>query len=576
MENLTPTQENTALPAGTPAPSFFERFNRSRIATIAIFAIVAVAFFFMNHWTPIWTFDDVRYSFLHSEDPLSQEKISSLADLCVSFKEHYMELNGRLSDGLFTKIFLIGDKWIFDILNTLAFCGVIALLAKICFTETRVRKIPNAFWLGIFALTWWTLPAFGTLLWVAGSANYLWSMLFFALFFIEYECAAREKFSPARLALAFVVAFIAGWMNEAFPIPFFVGAFFYAVFFKKIPSKQNLILLAGLALGFAIIVVSPGQLGRASGLLDISKLLKQATATLTSPLSSPWLLAIFVLIVILFFRAKKSGAHRSHEWQENALPIFCAIGGFVAITMISGEICETHCMGLQYWGAWFFAIIAFLRILLANKNAEKIFKIVGSALAICVVPAFIFSAYQLIEIKKEIDELFATARTTTSGFVPQKQPFYTRASETSCPWLAPLGGCDSYKLRRITGVDREVFLVEESVFDFLANDENFKNFGAFKSFHTPTMNYTIVKISPEEKALDFTKWNLGIRFFTEKFSFFEKLKHRALVAVGADKKYTTAPISEFFVFEKNGKNFVILASPKIRASLPNVVISVIR
>jgi len=576
MQNLTSKQEKQASPAETATPSFFERFNRSRVATIAIFAVVALAFFFMNHWTPIWTFDDVRYSFLHSEDPFSQERISSLADLCVSFKEHYMKLNGRLSDGLFTKVFLIGDKWIFNILNTIALCGVIAFIAKICSAGTRERKIPNAFWLGIFALTWWTLPAFGTLFWVAGSANYLWSMLFFALFFIGYEHVEREKFSPARLALAFVVAFIAGWMNEAFPIPFFVGSFFYAVIFRKIPSRQNLILLAGLALGFALIVISPGQLGRASGLLDISKLLKQATATLASPLSSPGLLAIFVALAILFFKAKKSGSHRSREWQENALPIFCAIGGFVAITMISGEICETHALGRQYWGAWFFAVVAFLRILLANKNAEKIFKIGGSALAIFAVPVVVFSAHQLIEIKEEIDELFATARTTTSGFVPQKPPFYTRASETSCPWLAPLGGCDSYKLRRITGVDREVFIVEESVFNFLANEENFKNFDAFKSFHTPTVNYTIVKISPEEKAIDFTKWNLGIRFFTEKFSFFEKLKHRALVAVGADKKYTTAPVSEFFVFEKNGENFVILASPKIRASLPNVVISVIR
>ncbi|WP_221412195.1 DUF6056 family protein [Dysgonomonas sp. 25] len=228
-----------------------------------------VLFFFglillMNVLTPMIA-DDFCYLFIYGD---FETKVTSLSDIVLSQKNHYYMWGGRSVVHFIAQALLLLPPLVIDILNTfvyLAYAGLIYLLAK-----GRGRNSLSLFIL-INIAVWFMQPAFGdTILWITGSANYLWGSVLILLFLLPYRMYEGTKdklpLSIAKLILFFLFGIIAGWTNENTAAAMIVIAALFLVYYRShkwaIPAWA-FSALAGAIVGYLIMILAPGNQMRA-------------------------------------------------------------------------------------------------------------------------------------------------------------------------------------------------------------------------------------------------------------------------------------------------------------------------
>lgn len=207
-----------------------------------------VVMYVMNTLTPFKE-DDMAYSVIPS---------GSLREFCSSLVDHFMTTNGRFADVVANLFCAVLGKPVFNVCNALVF-GLMAHLVALLSAGRRSLMALTLF----LAVVGVCYPVPGeTMLWVAGSCNYLWAVTA-SLALIYY--LLNHKDGPlgwGRAALLLLGAFVAGNFNEATSFGVFAGLFLYYAFNRRKVDRRVVIAMVGYLLGVVIIVASPGAWSR--------------------------------------------------------------------------------------------------------------------------------------------------------------------------------------------------------------------------------------------------------------------------------------------------------------------------
>ena len=227
-----------------------------------------VVMYVMNTLTPFKE-DDMAYSVIPS---------GSLREFCSSLVDHFMTTNGRFADVVANLFCAVLGKPVFNVCNALVF-GLMAHLVALLSAGRRSLMALTLF----LAVVGVCYPVPGeTMLWVAGSCNYLWAVTA-SLALIYY--LLNHKDGPlgwGRAALLLLGAFVAGNFNEATSFGVFAGLFLYYAFNRRKVDRRVVIAMVGYLLGVVMIVASPGAWSR------MAEESGEANSCLIGLLSSHW------------------------------------------------------------------------------------------------------------------------------------------------------------------------------------------------------------------------------------------------------------------------------------------------
>lgn len=216
---------------------------------VAAFAVMVV----MNVLTP-YREDDMAFCMVEGE----WTPVKSLTDLLRSHITHYANTNGRLAD-LVPELFagLLG-KGIFNVVNALVFV-VMAHLLSLLSTGRRSLLAVSCF----LAMVGTCYPIPGeTMLWMAGSANYMWAITLSLLLVYVLQRYQGQHFGWIGGIGVFTGALVAGGFNEATSLGFLGGMMLYYAFNRNLIDRRVIVAIAGYMTGIMLIVGSPGAWNR--------------------------------------------------------------------------------------------------------------------------------------------------------------------------------------------------------------------------------------------------------------------------------------------------------------------------
>ena len=202
----------------------------------------------MNTLTPLKE-DDMAYSLIPS---------GSLREFCSSLVDHFMTNNGRFADVVANLFCAVLGKPLFNVCNALVF-GLMAHLVTLLSAGRRSLMALTLY----LAMVGVCYPVPGeTMLWVAGSCNYMWAVT--ASLAVIYYLLHHGKgpLGWGRTVVLLLAAFVAGSFNEATSFGVFAGLILYYLFNRRQVDRRVVIALVGYLLGVAMILASPGAWSR--------------------------------------------------------------------------------------------------------------------------------------------------------------------------------------------------------------------------------------------------------------------------------------------------------------------------
>lgn len=285
---------------------------RNKIIIGAIFLLLGVAFYALNLLTPIMH-DDIAYLYQYgpkSEVRPTHTPVADMNDVFISQYYHYLDVNGRAPLHIIIQIMMLCGKWLFNILNSFVFVGLIFLLYKFAYPlkTTLIEKITLL--LFITVSIWFTTPFVGqTMLWLTGACNYLWGSFFVLLFLYWLKESNTQITDKKHYLRCFILSLLAGWTQESFTIGVSAALFFHYLFHRNQICSKTCIMISGFWIGVLLIIISPGTFNRVNNetLLDGNMLTGIVFSRLgTFIVSMKILLPLFVislfLLCIAFFK----------------------------------------------------------------------------------------------------------------------------------------------------------------------------------------------------------------------------------------------------------------------------------
>lgn len=225
---------------------------------VAYWGVLVVAFAVMLVMNVLTTFkeDDLAFTLIEGV----WTPVRSFADLLQSHLTHYSGTNGRLAE-LVPELFagLLG-KTAFNVCNALVFV-LLAHLVSLLATGRRSLLALTAF----LAIVGTCYPVPGeTMLWMAGSANYMWAITLSLLLVYAMKKAQGKPLGWGVAVLWLLFGFVAGGFNEATSLGFLGGFMLFYAFNHRLFDQRVVVTLMGYALGIMLIVSSPGAWNRAT------------------------------------------------------------------------------------------------------------------------------------------------------------------------------------------------------------------------------------------------------------------------------------------------------------------------
>lgn len=303
------------------------KINESKKITVWILALIFVLMLGCNYYTEEIA-DDFSYHFSWYKSSV----IDSFDDLFLSMGIHWLKTNGRVVAHFLVHIFELLPKGIFNVVNSLLFTAMIAMIYHI----SSGAKRNNALLLTIFGATWIFTPAFGQVfLWLDGSCNYLWGMMFglvYLLPFVQdflYDRPVRSK----RMQAAIVVfaVFMGAYSENGSAAFIFMSALIQlarVVLQGKPWTRWGLASLATACAGYFPMVLAPGTVTNKGGNWSLQYLRENFINALEQYRLLELLLIAFCVTLVL---ASMNQARR----ERICLAVICFLGSVVANFMMT-------------------------------------------------------------------------------------------------------------------------------------------------------------------------------------------------------------------------------------------------
>ena len=413
-----------------------------RLSVLAAFVLI----FIFNVLTPMMT-DDLFYSKTVSE-------ASSIWELFAQEYTQYMTWTGRSVSHMILRFFLLTDKMVFNVANSIVF---VLLTLLIYWNVDHRKKYDVSVYLLVNLLIWMFGVVFRqTVLWETGACNYLWGAVIIMSFVTLYRYGLRREKEAAQTgglkhpvlwaALLPVLGVLAGWCNEnssgggLLMVLLCLGFYLYEKKegFHSIKPWMITGLLGNLA-GLAIMVLAPGNAIRAqaqpeeehSGLLGYMARFQKITLAVRE--NFLLLLIIGLLLFIIVYYQKKS-------WK--ALWAYSRNGflwAFVFLATCYALVLTPEPQARAYFGAGVFLTVAVVQFFVDVSEKEVIFASLKTGL-ISVMMLIMFFTYMdsganLARIYREYNErdVYLTQKAeegVTDVTVPMLRPdFETKYSD---------------------------------------------------------------------------------------------------------------------------------------------------
>ncbi|WP_219495570.1 DUF3329 domain-containing protein [Proteus terrae] len=178
--------------------------------------------------------------------------------------EHYLGWSGRIVTNIISSTLLnIFPHFIYEIINSFVFSFLILFISIIPISD-KEDKVKSFIIISslIFVLYWIANPNLGqTSFWIVGSANYMWTNMFIAGYFVYlFRILNKKTFNPIYL---FILSFLAGCSNENTAVIVILLTVFI-VFYEKASIKIKFISIASTLIGFLLLIFAPGNKIRAT------------------------------------------------------------------------------------------------------------------------------------------------------------------------------------------------------------------------------------------------------------------------------------------------------------------------
>lgn len=302
--------------------------KRRRIAFLLLTGAVFAVMLVFNCLTP-YIADD--FTFAYAFD--TGLRLHSLPQLLQSLAFHYMEWTGRVVVKFFAQGFTMLPKIVFNLCNAGAYLALGLVIYRLARGRRSGRYDLAAFVL-IEAALWEISPAFGqTNLWMCGACNYLWASLGCLAFLLPWRYYLQKSFlaGPRMTAGMAVAGLLAGWLSEntsAGLLVCLVLCIGYLVWQRQKVPGWMISGLTGALVGFAVLILAPGNYNRADDFVDNSPFLTKYAVRFFNCLNMLWnnalpLLLVFAALYVLLW-VQKPGR------TALAWPVILLLGGLGA------------------------------------------------------------------------------------------------------------------------------------------------------------------------------------------------------------------------------------------------------
>ena len=343
---------------------FKSLYENKKIKTVIFLLICIVTFFMIYKLNKVtwFTGDDYRYHYIYEDYMPTDDvqRIQSFTDIIKSMKNHYYMWGGRITAHTLVQLFLMYDKALFNIANSIMFVLLALLIYLHCNT---FKKMKCSLLLGIVMLLWFSIPVFGqTVLWVSGSFNYLWCTSIILAFLLPYRLYAEKSKSTKddviSIGLMFLFGIISGCTNENTGGAMILLQILFIVYYKlskKIIPKWGISGLLGSIIGFIFLVIAPGNYVRSekSTLGLIYMLIRNLKIIMVN--SYYYILNLILILIILSIILINFNRSSSEKFKNFIIPLMYVISGFASI----GALILSPKMPERTWfGAVIFIIIS--------------------------------------------------------------------------------------------------------------------------------------------------------------------------------------------------------------------------
>lgn len=246
--------------------SFLENSLARKIIFFSVIVISFAAIYLLNRLHPLYG-DDWMYSML--PEP-SNEHVRSFKDILYTQYKHYFTWGGRSVVHVIAQVLLFSGEFWGDLFNSMAY---VALTLVIYFFANKGNKTNPALLIIINLLICFFQPAFGsTMLWITGSANYLWGTLIVVSFLLPYRFYMLKDSHDNYLKVVafFFFGVIAGWTNENMGVALVCIIFLFICYYKyqnKSIPRWAISGLIGATLGCVLMIAAPGNYARMNATL---------------------------------------------------------------------------------------------------------------------------------------------------------------------------------------------------------------------------------------------------------------------------------------------------------------------
>ncbi len=218
---------------------------------------IMAGFYLLNHYTHLYSDD---YSIAYER---GYGRIDNMEKVLAATRDYYLTWSGAIMPTVIGHIMagcLQGGP-VFHIINTLMAACLLLLMCLLCRQkEVKERHTPVILLLWLIILLWWCTPMPGeTLLWMAGSINYLWNGVWILLFIWVYYKYACKKTAVLQLLLLFFIALIAGSTHVLAVTALGMALIVYNILYRKHITRTHIVMCMGFLLGAAVLLLAPGN-----------------------------------------------------------------------------------------------------------------------------------------------------------------------------------------------------------------------------------------------------------------------------------------------------------------------------
>lgn len=326
------------------------------LGTMAVFLVgLFVLMYVLNAWMPMYRDDYIAAVIWKTGDHLQ-----SVQDVFLSLDRYYFMHGGRLVSFFVQFFFLLYGKFWFNIFNAAIFT---AMMVCMYFHVVRSLRLKDGLPLlaALTAFSWLCISHFGEIaIWMCGSAVYLWTGFFTALFLLPYnlQLTGNYQFSSAKLALPMLLGgMIAACSVENLTVTTTLLVWGCSIYCWRKGTRPFWMWAGsvGSLVGTAFCLLAPGNFVRYVSDQDRALLFhfaNQISANLEMLLYMLPVLLVLVLAwrILLLDLAHREGIKVSQTFTEGKHQVMLGVIVCFAVSFFCGGILANGLEQLIVWG----------------------------------------------------------------------------------------------------------------------------------------------------------------------------------------------------------------------------------